>query len=235
MRYAIYYTPPEDDPLTRIASTWLGRNAFTGETFAPQAHGPLPAAEIAYQTAAARRYGFHATLKAPFQLADGQDERELTAALSTFCGQMRPFTGPRLAIRRLDGFLALVPEQPSARLDDLARDVVVAFERFRAPLSDAELARRNPEALSPAQLKNLHQWGYPYVFEEFRFHMTLTGRLGDADAPRVLRAVEERFGPVLDEPLEVGSLALFVEPEPGAPFAVHSFHEFGRLHERKSA
>lgn len=235
MRYAIYYTPPQDDPLTRIAAAWLGRDAFTSETFAPQADGSLPAAEIAYQTAAARRYGFHATLKAPFQLAEGQDERELTAALSAFCGQMQPFTGPRLAIRRLDGFLALVPAEPLARLDELARDVVVAFERFRAPLTEAELARRNPDALSPLQLKNLHQWGYPYVFEEFRFHMTLTGRVSDADAPRIMRAIEERLGPVLEEPLEVGTLALFVEPEPGAPFAVHSFHEFGHLHERKSA
>jgi putative phosphonate metabolism protein len=235
MRYAIYYTPPEDDPLTRLAQTWLGRNAFTGETLAPRLVGTLPAAEIAYQTAAARRYGFHATLKAPFQLAEGEDERELTAALAAFCGQMKPFCGPRLVLRRLDGFLALVPEEPSARLDELARDVVVAFERFRAPLTETELARRNPDALSPRQLKNLHQWGYPYVFEEFRFHMTLTGRVADADAPRIMRAIEEHFGPVLEEPLEVGSLALFVEPEPGAPFAVHSFHEFGRLPERKSA
>jgi putative phosphonate metabolism protein len=235
MRYAIYYTPPEDDPLTRLAQTWLGRNAFTGEIFPPRPVGSLPAAEIAYQTAAARRYGFHATLKAPFQLAEDEDEQELTAALSAFCGQMAPFTGPRLALRRLDGFLALVPEQPSLRLDEFARDVVVAFERFRAPLTEAELARRNPDALSPRQLKNLHQWGYPYVFEEFRFHMTLTGRVADADAPRVMRAIEEHFGPVLEEPPEIGSLALFVEPEPGAPFTVHSFHEFGRLPERKSA
>ena len=235
MRYAIYYTPPEDDPLTRIAANWLGRNAFSGEAFPPRPVGSLPAAEIAYQTAAARRYGFHATLKAPFQLAEGEDERELTAALDAFCAQMTPFTGPRLVIRRLDGFLALVPEERSVRLDDLARDVVVAFERFRAPLTEAELARRNPDALSPVQLKNLHQWGYPYVFEEFRFHMTLTGRVSDADAPRITRAVEEHFGPVLEEPLEVGSLALFVEPEPGAPFTVCTFHEFGRLPERKSA
>jgi putative phosphonate metabolism protein len=234
MRYAVYYTPPEHDPLTRIAQNWLGRNAFTGETFAPRPVGTIPAAEIAYQTAAARRYGFHATLNAPFSLAEGESERELTAALAAFCAQMTPFP-VKLMIHRLDGFLALVPETRSQRLDDLARDVVIAFERFRAPLTEAELARRNPDALTPGQLKNLHQWGYPYVFEEFRFHMTLTGRIGDADAPRIMRAVDEHFGPVLEEPLEVASLALFVEPEPGAPFTVHSFHQFGRVPERKSA
>lgn len=235
MRYAIYFTPAEHDPLTRIAASWLGRDAFTGGTFSPRPVGLLPAAEIAYQTAAARRYGFHATLKAPFQLAEEGEERELVVALAAFCAQMTPFACPRLVIRRLDGFLALVPDQPSAALDQLARDVVVAFERFRAPLTEAELARRNPDALSPRQLKNLHQWGYPYVFEEFRFHMTLTGRVAEVDAPRIMRAAEEHFGPVLEEPLEVGSLALFVEPEPGAPFIVRSFHEFGRQPERKSA
>lgn len=235
MRYAIYYTPLEHDLLTTLAARWLGRNPYSGETFPPRPLGPLSAAEIAYQTAAARRYGFHATLKAPFRLAPDEDEGELVAALGAYCQGLKPFTGPRLVIHRLDGFLALVPAEPSAPLDGLARDVVVSFDRFRAPLTDAEVARRNPDALSPAQLKNLQQWGYPYVFDEFRFHMTLTGRVGDADAPVVRRAIEEHFGPVLEQPLEVASLALFVETEPGAPFTVHSAHRFGRMPERKSA
>ncbi len=76
---------------------------------------------------------------------------------------------------------------------------MVAFERFRAPLSEAEIERRSPDSLSPLEFRNLYQWGYPYVFEAFRFHMTVTGRVSDAEAPRIRGAIEEFFGAVLDE------------------------------------
>lgn len=235
MRYAIYYSPAEDDPLTRAAESWLGRSAFTGKALTPRATGRLSAAEVAYQTAAARRYGFHATLMAPFTLAHGESEQGLIASLDAFCEAMRPFRAPRFVIGRIDGFFALVPESPSEGLNQLARDVVVAFDRFRAPLSEAEKERRSATHLTPAQLRNLLQWGYPYIFEDFRFHMTLSGRVDEAEATRVHRAIEEHFGPVLDEPVEIASLALFLEPERGAPFVVRSFHEFQPSRERKTA
>lgn len=234
MRYAIYYTPAERDPLTVLATSWLGRSAFTGESIAPRAIGRLSAAEVAYHTAAARRYGFHGTILAPFTLADGETEQDLCAALDAFCETHDAFCVPRVVIARLDGFFALVPEAPSAALNGLARDVVVAFDRFRAPLSESERERRSATHLSPSQLRNLMQWGYPYVFEDFRFHMTLTGRVDEAEAGRVHRAIEEHFGPVLEEPLEVGSLALFLEPEPGAPFVVRSFHQFDPVPESET-
>ena len=234
MRYAIYYTPAERDPLTVLATSWLGRSAFTGESTPPRAIGRLPAAEVAYHTAAARRYGFHGTILAPFTLADGETEHGLRAALDAFCEAQDAFCVPRVVITRLDGFFALVPETPSQALNGLARDVVVAFDRFRAPLSEAERTRRSATHLSPSQLRNLMQWGYPYVFEDFRFHMTLTGRVDEAEAMRVHRAIEEHFGPVLEEPLEVGSLALFLEPEPGAPFIVRSFHQFDLVPESET-
>lgn len=235
MRYAIYYCPPEHALLNRMATGWLGRSAFTGEAIAPRPADRLSAAEVAYHSAAARRYGFHATLMAPFTLADGADEDDLVAALSAFCEGMRPFTLPRLALGRLDGFFALVPDTPSDALNQFARDVVVAFDRFRAPLSDSERERRASVGLTPSQLRNLVQWGYPYVFEDFRFHMTLTGRVDEASAARVRHAIEQHFGPVLDEPVEIASLALFLEPEPGAPFIVRSFHTFGPDAARKTA
>ncbi|WP_309083496.1 DUF1045 domain-containing protein [Chelativorans sp.] len=227
MRYAIYYTPDKDDPLTRIAERWLGRSAFGGPALGPAAAGSFSAAEIAFHTAAARRYGFHATLKAPFRLAEGKTEAQLTAALAEFAAEREPFTLERIKLARLDGFFALVPAAPLPELDRLAADVVTAFEPFRAPLTPEEIERRNPDGLSPAQLKNLHKWGYPHVFEEFRFHMTLTGRVPSAEAQRMEAAIESFFGPLLLEPLEIASLALFVEPEGGAPFHIKSFHPIG--------
>src|SRR5690606_29713379 len=120
-------------------------------------------------------------------------------------------------------------------LDRFAGEVVAAFDRFRAPLSDTEIKRRNPDALNPDEFRNLLQWGYPYVFESFRFHMTLTGRVPDHDLPRVRAAIDEMFGPVLERPAMVDGLALFVEPEPGAPFMVKSWHGLGRRRQRRIA
>lgn len=235
MRFAIYYTPAEHEPLTRAASDWLGRSAFTGEGITPRETARLSAAEVAYHTAAARRYGFHATLMAPFTLAEARSEAELIAALAVFCETRPPVLLPRLALRRLDGFFALMPDVQGPELSALANDVVIAFDRFRAPLSDGERERREAAGLSPSQLRNLLRWGYPYVFEDFRFHMTLTGRVDEAEATRVRQAIESHFGPLLETQARVASLALFIEPERGAPFVVRSFHQFQTLPARKTA
>jgi hypothetical protein len=88
-----------------------------------------------------------------------------------------PVTIPSLEVRRLGGFIAVVPTEPSAALADLAAATVAALDPFRAPPSEAELARRRKARLSDRQEALLMKWGYPYVMEEFRFHLTLTGRL----------------------------------------------------------
>ncbi|GAB1582335.1 DUF1045 domain-containing protein [Phyllobacterium phragmitis] len=224
MRYAIYFTPPAGDPLTKVAANWLGRNAFSGETVKPPAIRSFEAEEVARLTVEPRRYGFHATLKAPFRLAENLTERDLLSALMHFASSTSAVTIPRLQVAALGHFFALVPEEPVLELDQLANDVVVAFDRFRAPASDAERAKRRPETLSISQLRNLDQWGYPYVFDDFRFHMTLTGRVEEKDRLRVARMLDAFFEPVLSEPVEIANLALFVEAEPGAPFEVHSLH-----------
>lgn len=235
MRYAIYFTPAPDDPLTRIAADWLGRDPFTGAVTPAPAVDPLTPAELAFHTAAARRYGFHATLKAPFRLAEGETEATLGKAVEGFAADMEPVVIPRLVVARLDGFFALVPEGRLPDLHRLADDVVTGFDRFRAPLSEAEIERRNPDALSPAQFRHLCQWGYPYVFDAFRFHMTLTGRVDAEEAPRLRGAIDAFFGTMLERPVAIDGLAVFVEPEAGAPFKVQSYHPLRQQRERKSA
>ena len=235
MRYAIYFAPPLNDPLTRVATNWLGRNAFTDETVEAPAITGLNDAEIAFHTAAPRRYGFHATMKAPFQLAANVSEAELVAALTAFSATVRSFEIPQLTIERLGSFFALVPAEPAADLNDLAGRCVREFDRFRAPLSEAEIERRAPQNLTPAQLANLQRWGYPYVFDEFRFHMTLTGPVGASDAARVEQALHAFFDPVLSEPVEVRNIALFTEAESGAPFQVHSLFPLTAGEQRRSA
>lgn len=220
MRYAIYFAPGPTDPLTREAAAWLGRDAFTGAVLPHPQTSTLPRETIVGITASARRYGFHATLKAPFRLAPEYGEADLVAAFEHFVAANEGFTIPEMIVGNLSGFFAIVPREPSSALNAFAGRVVMSFEKFRAPLTQAEIARRNPEQLSLSEAANLQEWGYPYVFDSFRFHMTLTDRIPAEDRPAIEAQLQRLFAPVLPEPFPIQNLGLFVEPEPGAPFHV---------------
>lgn len=220
LRYAIYFTPAIDHPLTIAASHWLGYDAFSGEERPFPEAVALPAGRMSTVTAAAARYGFHATLKAPFRIADNTTPAALEAAFDVFCRKHQPFDLPGLALARLGRFHALVPSAPSETLQDFAAEVVRYFEPMRAPLSNEEIARRKPETLSQEERDNLLHWGYPYVFDAFRFHMTLTGPVTGTDASVVATALENHFKPFIGRPLEISGLGLFMEARRGAPFAI---------------
>jgi hypothetical protein len=219
MRAAIYATPAPESVLNRLAADWLGRDAFTGR--ATRAADPVRAPLVAEPA----RYGFHATLRAPFRPKEEIELRQLADRLGALCaGRDAPVIG-RLVLGRLGDFFALVPAEAEPALQDLEGEVLEAFEPFRASLTPEEIARRRPERLSPRQRELLDRWGYPFVREEFRFHMTLTGPVPDpADETR--RDLETLFAPLLGRPLPIDGLGLFVEAAPGAPFRVHSFHPF---------
>lgn len=227
MRYAIYYAPAPDDPLTTDASRWLGRDAFSGETFGPPASLPMPAEQWHGLVADPQRYGFHATLKAPFELREGQTEADLIEAFDCFAASMTAFEIPRLVLGQLGPFFALVPHSVYPSLQEFAASVVEEFEPFRAPLSEADVARRRPERLSEAQRSYLLQWGYPYVMEEFRFHMTLTGPVETTLTPQVRDELQMRFSRYTDAALPIDGLALFTESARGAPFTIHRWQPLG--------
>jgi hypothetical protein len=235
MRYAICFTPPAHDALTIAAGQWLGRNPFSGEAVdLPPIRG-MDIMDIAYHTALPRRYGFHALLKAPFRLPADVPEGMLLRHLMRFAGTCTPFDLPALEISRLGNFCGLAPVIPCETMRLLAAAVLQEFDSFRAPLSEAELERCDPGDLSAAQFANLYRWGHPYVMDEFRFHMALTGPLQTREMPRFELALRDFFGPYLRRQVEVANLALFVEEEQGSPFQVHSLHPMGRVSARKIA
>lgn len=182
-RYALYFTP-------RAAAAWasFGARALVGD---------------------ARRYGFHATLKAPFRLAPGERVEELIGDLDTWCATQTAFPMPPLGVARLDDFVALVPEEADTRLNTIAAECMLRFERWRAPPSPDELARRLKKPLSERQRQLLERWGYPHVLDQFRFHLSLTGGLGGAPAP---------FFEPPQEPMVFDGVSLCWEPAPGAHF-----------------
>ena len=234
MRYAVYFTPPNDHPLTLAAQRWLARDAFNDAIYEPQPFGTLTAADVAFNIAAARRYGFHATMVAPFELADGMTETDLVDALLSFCLRQVPFPVP-LRIDTIGSFFALVPARSTDEVTALARDAVEHFFPYCAPLSDKELHRRMGTDLTMRQLSLLHRWGYPYVMEEFRFHMTLTGPVNECEQHDVRSALKSHFAQCIEAPVNIDTLSLFVEPEPGAAFRVLTSVPFRQVSTRKTA
>jgi Protein of unknown function (DUF1045) len=228
-RFAIYAAPgtgPGDTVgvlLREKAEQWLGRSV-SADPVAPGAPAGWTRAAVDAITASARRYGFHATLKPPFQLAEGRTPGELDAALARFAASRTATVIPHLTLARIGGFFALVPGVPAPGLHALADEVVRGFDGFRAPPAEAELARRNPASLTPRQRELLTAWGYPYVLDEFRVHLTLTDRIPAGQRPEVERVLSDWFAPLLGATVPVDTLALFTEAGPGAPFALHAVY-----------
>jgi putative phosphonate metabolism protein len=217
-RYAIYYVPAQGSALDRFGSALLGYDVRDGADLPfPDGIGLPDWREL---TEDPRRYGFHATLKAPMTLAPDRSEDELVAACAAFAATPRPIPAIKPIVDSIEGFIAIIPAAPTAALQDLAADCVRDFDSFRAPLTEADRARRNPSRLNPRQRDYLDQWGYPYVFEEFRFHMTLTGRLDDARRAPVLEMLRDRFAHTGLKELSIDRIALFRQDTADRRFGV---------------
>jgi putative phosphonate metabolism protein len=214
-RVAVYYAPRRDDPLFVEAAMWLGRDPETG---APLPQPDLP--DINAVTAEPRLYGFHATLKPPMRLAAGRQWFELLEATTALADRTAPFALPQLAVSDVFGFLALRETAPCPPLQTLADECVAQLDPFRASPSDEELARRRRARLTPQQDEMLVRWGYPYVFESWFFHMTLTRRLNAAERSVFQPAAERYFARSISVPRRVEDICLFVQDTAGAPFVV---------------
>ncbi|MBM9613129.1 DUF1045 domain-containing protein [Desulfobulbus rhabdoformis] len=225
MRYALFFAPPPTSPLWLQGCRWLGRDAVSGVSLAQPAFRALDAETIVDITRTPARYGFHATIVAPFRLKEGLLEEDLVRAMKSFVEQQRQISIAPLMVSQLDNFFCLRPVRHSAALQGLSSLCTRAFDRFRAPLKPSELARRKAAQLSGQEKKNLELWGYPYVFEQYRFHFTLTSRMaGGKTKDRVHTSLLDFFEPLLDSPLTIDALCLFVEPAPGQPLrCLHRF------------
>ena len=192
-RYAIYFVPPADSALYRFGAGFLGYDCYTGESLPHPLDVALTPSEWDGLTREARKYGFHATLKAPFRLLPPFSEADLTAELERFAAIPRTLPAIEPIVQPLAGFIAVVAETPSMDLNRLAADAVIAFDRFRHPLSSHEREQRLGAGLSERQTDNLDQWGYPYVFDDFRFHMTVTGQIEAGRRDAMLALLQARF------------------------------------------
>ncbi|MEQ8194260.1 MAG: DUF1045 domain-containing protein [Rhodospirillales bacterium] len=218
-RYAIYFVPPEDHPVYAFGQHLLGRDAhLCGPLAQPRLAGIDPA-RLRDITHEPNHYGFHATLKPPFRIHDGQTPEGLHGAAAAFAEEQKPFTVRHWKIRALDTFIAIMPVDAPKGLQMLADDCVREFDPFRAPTSQEEIAKRRAPGLTPRQEELLRAWGYPYVFEEFRLHFTLTGRIEDeTERKDMLDAIRKICPPACLKDIPVNAISIFGQPDTWMPF-----------------
>jgi len=218
-RYAVYFAPDKYSPWREFGARWLGRDECDNSVLPQPVIGTLPPQLLSQVTEEPRRYGFHATLKAPMRLVAGCDETGLMRRLNTLAATLKPVVLGRLRAAVLGNFVALVPDTEPAGLQALAAACVRELDDLRAPLLAAERARRRVDRLDARAIELLDLYGYPHVLERFRFHLTLTGPVDPDVAQAVIRAVTpelERLNTAA--PLLLDRLCLFVEKTPGDPF-----------------
>jgi hypothetical protein len=202
-RFALYVVPNPDTPLGRI-----------GHGLLAQEDAPSLGLDKSWYEARsrdARRYGFHATLKPPFRLQGTRDELE--DAIAAIAARFAPILHVPLTLSELHGFLALRPALATPALDALAAACVRDLDHLRRPADEAELAKRRAVGLTPRQEENLLRYGYPYVLEDFRFHLTLSDRLPDDERALLKGRLASAFDACR---LDVVDLALCIEETPGA-------------------
>lgn len=218
-RYAIYFVPEANSALYEFGASVLRYDSIAACDRAPPSHPYFQQAEVSDISAEPRRYGFHATLKAPFSLAEGQSEADLLAHARQVLSRRAIVSVGRLAVVDLGSFVALRPVAEAREIGALADHCVTAFEAFRAPLSIADRTRRLKSPLTDRQIGNLDRWGYPYVFEDFRFHMTLTGALEPGERQAPLAALRDLYGGI-DTPVAIDSVCVARQIDRDARFVV---------------
>jgi hypothetical protein len=220
-RCAVYFVPDIHSAWWQAGSAWLGRCAATGQPMAqPPLAGISPQAQWAV-TAEPRRYGWHATLKAPFKIMPGENLKSVMLALKALADRLTACDLPSLQVSTQGGFMALRPEGDLSRINSAAAACVQDLHRFASPLSEADLVRRRQAPLTPEQDRLMLAWGYPYVLDAFEFHLSLTNKLDDlSDDMRTAwqLAAQAHFASL--GVCRFDRLALFVEPQRGADFVL---------------
>jgi len=233
-RYALYFAPAANSPFWRFGCGWLGRDPETGAAPAPPdlegaAAEDWTAKELANLRNSPANYGFHATLKPPFRLRDGLTRAAFEDAAAAFAAEQTAFLCPDVQVMALGRFIAFRLAAPSPDMTALAAAAVERLDEFRGPQTEAELAKRRAAGLSERQEAMLQAWGYPYVMDEFRFHMTLTGGIGDEDKRERLAAALKRMARAAGAggPMRVDGVALYEQSAAGAPFTLFRRLPFG--------
>lgn len=219
-RYAVYFLPQADSALAQFGAAWLGWDVASGGEISYPAWVTEGHAE---RVATPVKYGFHGTVKPPMRLAEGKSLESLRQRLQAVCQSHQAFTLPAFVLKDIGNFLCFTLSQPSAELQNLAEDCVRQLDDWRKPASEQELQRRRAAGLSERQAQLLEQWGYPYVFDQFKFHLTLSGKLNDTERAEQLALLQQHIHDLLNQTTTMLDLCLCGESEQGRFYLIERF------------
>ena len=222
-RFAIYFIPDHIE-LANLGASWLGWDIITGQNVRQI---ELNDFDIKKFTEQPKKYGFHATIKAPFRIKGSKTSTELISAFDEFAEICPPAILEGLEVKKLGDFLAFRPVGSEEKLNSLVANVVEHFDCFRAPLTQKEIAKRRRAKLTTIQEALMKKWGYPFVMSEFQFHITLTGPLYPNDVDMAYSAARSHFGETIKKPFKVNSLCLAGEDENGRFHLIKRFELLG--------
>lgn len=216
-RYAVFYCPT--GPLAQFGAAWLGWDNATGRKVSHPEMAPL---DVAALTKTPQKYGLHGTLKAPFNLIEGSTLEDVKQKAALTAARLAPLNIGPLSLRHKNGFIGLRPEGPQFALRAFAADLVRSFDPLRAPLSADDIARRRKSRLTAQQDARMLEWGYPYIFEDFHFHLTLTGRVKPELGTQVITTLTPHVIPRLTDPFMIEAITIVGQDSQGM------FHQIQR-------
>ena len=86
--------------------------------------------------------------------------------------------------------------------------------------------------MTPRQREHLDRWGYPYVMDDFRFHMTLTGRVGAERRDGLVAMLRDRFAALDLSSLAIDRIALFRQDDANSRFRIVQQYELTQENDR---
>ncbi|GLQ86855.1 DUF1045 domain-containing protein [Dyella flagellata] len=204
MRYAVYFCPTAGSELGTFGHDWLTTDAIAG----------IAAERLRTLTSNVHRYGWHATLCAPFALAEQASYDELRSQVADIAQHTQTIELP-LHLQRLAGFLALRPSADERDINRLAEQCTRRLKALRAPTTEAAWQRRAAK-LDATELALFRQFGYPYVLDRYRFHLTLCAAASEEEESALRAWLSPRVASL--PPARIDALTICREAEPGQPF-----------------
>ncbi len=225
-RYIVAFAPNTSSLLWSLGSRWFGYDAASKRLSTDVATFGLPENIHTTTISAVRRSGFNLPVAGPFQLHRGISQADLLNYAEAFCETMTPANSGKLQIRAINTRLVMEPMITPRAILNMADDCVRFFNKFRMP--GKPLPGNSPvrKSLSTRQLDYYLRWGQPYVFEEFRPHIPLTGRLPGKAVNPLGKQLALHFGNALNAGLLVDNISIFCQPnnlEPATLIAQFTF------------
>ena len=221
-RVAIYFLPKKNSSLENFGKNLLGRDINKKKKISLTRRqkyfinrGFTYFDELKDYCEEPAKYGFHATLKAPFRLKRNVKTKNFYDVISHIAAQHSRFKIKGLKIVYSKKFTFITSRKPNKLLINLENDLVKHLDTFRAELNKTEIKKRIPDSLTFKQNKYLKEWGYPFVFDQFKFHMTLMNQNNNKLSNKQKLELEKLIYKISNNVIEFNEISLLGENKNG--------------------